>query len=175
MKSFVGAQFVRYFSKIANAQEQLDGSTSLPGLLGDGVIRRDVYGVPHIEASCLHDVIFLQGFVHAHDRLYQLMLLRYAAGGRLGEIVGKKPDVQCSDRITRTLGWARLAGKDYLDLQSRANDSADPEQQSDAKTTLDILQAYADGINAYCSPDRALPTELQLFNLSGTKLSVRLV
>jgi penicillin amidase len=44
------------------------------------VIKRDARGVPHIEAASWQDAIFLQGFVTAQDRLWQMdSLRRYGA------------------------------------------------------------------------------------------------
>ncbi|MCX6609359.1 MAG: penicillin acylase family protein, partial [Acidobacteria bacterium] len=35
-------------------------------------ITRDKHGIPHIESSSIEDAIYLQGFVHAQDRFWQM-------------------------------------------------------------------------------------------------------
>jgi penicillin amidase len=52
------------------------------------VIKRDARGVPHIEAASWQDAIFLQGFVTAQDRLWQMDSLRRYSGGELAEVFG---------------------------------------------------------------------------------------
>src|SRR2546425_13143330 len=44
----------------------------LPGLDGDVTVLRDTWGVPHIFATTDHDLFFALGFVHAHDRMWQM-------------------------------------------------------------------------------------------------------
>src|SRR5207244_1153712 len=53
-------------------------------------IVRDALGVPHISAATLDDALFLQGFVTAQDRLWQMDALRRLAAGELSEVVGPK-------------------------------------------------------------------------------------
>lgn len=52
------------------------------------LIRRDVRGVPHIEASSWQDAIFLQGYATAQDRLWQMDNLRRFGAGELAEVFG---------------------------------------------------------------------------------------
>ncbi|HEY1948733.1 MAG TPA: penicillin acylase family protein [Bryobacteraceae bacterium] len=52
------------------------------------VIKRDARGVPHIEAASWQDAIFLQGFVTAQDRLWQMDSLRRYGAGELAEVFG---------------------------------------------------------------------------------------
>ncbi len=53
------------------------------------VIRRDARGIPHIEASCWQDAIFLQGYATAQDRLWQMDTLRRFGAGELAEVFGQ--------------------------------------------------------------------------------------
>src|SRR3972149_12287452 len=64
------------------------GELSVRGLGGPVEVLRDRYGVPHVYAERLTDLVFAQGFVTAQDRLWQMDLLRRAAAGRLAEILG---------------------------------------------------------------------------------------
>jgi penicillin amidase len=45
--------------------------------------------VPHINAASLEDAMFLQGFVTAQDRMWQMDALRRLASGELAEVLGK--------------------------------------------------------------------------------------
>ena len=67
---------------------QLDGVTSLPGLSAPVTVRRDVHGVPYIEAATQDDLFTAQGYVTAQDRLWQMDLWRRNANGELAEILG---------------------------------------------------------------------------------------
>src|ERR1035438_4849443 len=46
------------------------------GVAAPVVVRFDAHGVPHIEASSLEDALFVQGYVTAQDRLWQMDALR---------------------------------------------------------------------------------------------------
>ena len=106
--------------------------TPLGGLLNDAEIARDVRGIAHVTASNDHDLFFLQGWVHAGDRLFQMDVGRRLASGTLAELFG--PDVLPSDVQFRTLGLRRAAARSLSVLSS------------DARA---ILRAYADGVNAW--------------------------
>src|SRR5580692_8355757 len=67
---------------------QLDGTHPIAELKSEVTILRDAKGVPHIRAQSREDVFTAQGYVMAQDRLWQMDLVRRAAGGRLSEILG---------------------------------------------------------------------------------------
>ncbi len=50
----------------------------------------DDRNVPHIFANTDDEAFFLQGFLHAKNRLWQMDFYAYLASGRLSEIVGKR-------------------------------------------------------------------------------------
>ena len=58
-------------------------------LRANATISRDALGVPHIHAATIEDALFLQGFVTAQDRMWQMDALRRLAAGELAEVVGK--------------------------------------------------------------------------------------
>jgi len=128
----------------------IDGDERLLGLHERAEVLRDAYGVPHVFAADAHDLFFLQGFVTAQDRLWQMDLYRRAASGRLAEILGE-PGLE-SDKFMRTIGLARAAQLD---------------QSAITPGTLAILQAYADGVNKFLDQHgESLPFE---FTLLGYK------
>jgi|GEM_PF-7637 len=123
-----------------------DGILNIDGLTAPIEIARDPRGVPHIFAIDSADANFALGFVHAQDRLWQMEAMRRFASGRLSEIVG--PRTLKTDRLMRTLGFARLVERQYALLS--------PE----ARTVLD---RYAAGVNAWIMQHRgALPAEFQI-------------
>ncbi len=86
-------------------------------------------------------MFFLQGWVHARDRLFQMDLTRRQASGTLAELVGKA--ALPGDVAARTIGLRRAAERSL---------AAAP---SDLRAAL---TAYADGVNSYVA-HRSLPLE----------------
>jgi penicillin amidase len=95
-----------------------DGRMALAGLTAPVAVRRDTHGVPHIEARNESDAWFALGFVHAQDRLAQMLWLRQVARGRAAESVGRR--ALPADRLARTLDFAGLARRDVRRLPARA-------------------------------------------------------
>ncbi len=107
---------------------------------------RDRWGVPHVLASTAVDAFFGHGYVHAQDRLFQMEGARRTAAGRLSEIAGAA--TLGSDRLLRRVGLNRAA-------------RADAERLAGAE--LELLSAYARGVNAAVEHLPALPPEFALF------------
>src|SRR5690348_4879835 len=74
----------------------------------------DTLGEPHIRAATLEDALFVQGYVTAQDRLWQMDGLRRFAAGDLAEVVG--PAALESDRQSRRLRMRRMAEQAYTTL-----------------------------------------------------------
>ena len=103
----------------------------LPGLEAPVTVIRDTNGIPHIYADSEHDLFFMQGRVHAEDRLFQMDVLRRSADGTLAELFGTP--ALAGDIQARTIGLHRAAVRSL---------AAHPvEMQA-------LLQAYADGVNS---------------------------
>ncbi|MCL4262983.1 MAG: penicillin acylase family protein [Anaerolineae bacterium] len=124
---------------------QVDGRIYLPSLHHPVTIHRDQWGIPHIVAQNRHDLLRAQGFVHAQERFWQMELNRRAAAGTLSELFG--PRTLDTDRLARTLGFARLARQTWAMLP--------PAVQAD-------LIAYAQGVNDWLSTCSPLPLEFSL-------------
>ena len=60
----------------------------LSGLHAAAQVTRDVYGIAHVKAGNDHDLYFMQGYVHAQDRLFQMDVTRRQASGTLAELLG---------------------------------------------------------------------------------------
>ena len=67
---------------------EYEKTVGLPGVIEPTEIIRDTFNVPHIVAARDEDVFFGLGYAHAQDRLWQIMLMRRTAQGRLSEIFG---------------------------------------------------------------------------------------
>jgi penicillin amidase len=104
-------------------------------------IIRDRWGIAHVYAESEPALFFGYGHVMAEDRMFQMMLRRRAAEGRLAEILGPGPDdrfIQL-DRRNRILGFKQLG--------ERMLDRADPDTRA-------LLEAFAAGVNAYLDSHR---------------------
>src|SRR5579872_2763689 len=77
---------------------QTSGQIAAP-ISAKATVQRDAVGVPHIAAANWEDAIFLQGYVTAQDRLWQMDALRRLASGELSEIIG--PSALELDQIGR--------------------------------------------------------------------------
>src|SRR5271163_343711 len=116
----VGAALVLGWWVVRRPLARLDGSVAIGGVKDGVIVDRDGWGRPWIRAKSLQDVVTAQGYVMAQDRLWQMDLLRRAAGGDLSEIFG--PVALDVDRENRTLGLkeAAAAAAERMDPQARA-------------------------------------------------------
>jgi penicillin amidase len=128
------------------------GTIVLEGLSGQVTVQRDAEGIPTIIASDARDLFMAQGFVHAQDRFWEMDFRRHVTAGRLSELFGASS--LGTDRFIRTLGWRRVAEQEVALL--------------DEPTRL-MLEAYADGVNAWMQGRRgsALSLEHALLPLTG--------
>ena len=62
----------------------------LPQIKEKGDLYLDERLVPHIFASNEEDAYFMQGYIHARFRLWQMEFQSFAAAGRISELVGEK-------------------------------------------------------------------------------------
>jgi penicillin amidase len=124
------------------------GTIELAGLEGPVRVRRDRWGVPHIEAGGASDLWFAEGFCHGQDRLWQMDFYRRALSGRVSEFAG--PEGLPVDRLMRTLGMRRTAEREAATL--------DPELRA-------LLERFCEGVNVAAASAKALPFEMQLLRL----------
>ncbi len=121
------------------------------GVPHGATIARDAFGIPHLSARNERDTVFLQGYVHAQDRLFQMDVTRRQAEGTLAELLGS--GALTSDVQLRTFGLRRAAERS-LPLLSNA--------------TRDALAAYADGVNAYVAR-HPLPPEYAALEITRVR------
>jgi penicillin G amidase len=124
----------------------LDGELQLPGLSAPVVVRRDGYGIPHVQAANMDDLLEAQGYVVAQDRLWQMDMARRFAAGELAELLG--PSVVEHDKVQRVLQIRPAA--EHLTATM-------PEDQKR------LFEAFARGVNAFiASHQDNLPAEFRL-------------
>lgn len=120
------------------------GERVMAGLEDEAEVVVDRWGVPHVYARTFHDLFFLNGYVQAWDRLWQMDFSRRVACGRLAEVLGS--DALPLDRFTRRVGFARRAAE------------AIPLASGETRTTI---EAFVDGVNAFIEDSVRLPFEFQ--------------
>jgi penicillin amidase len=111
---------------------QTTGTVALSGLTRPVTVVRDFAGIIQITADNPHDLFMAQGYAHAQERMWQMEISRRIGAGRLSELFGEGQVDR--DRYIRTLGWRVAAERDLAAM---------------APETVAILQAYADGVNAW--------------------------
>lgn len=127
------------------------GEVKLKGLKGKADVFIDERLVPHIYAQTDLDAYYVQGFIHAKFRLWQMDFQTYVAAGRLSEIAG--PDKLNIDRFFRRLGMV------YGAEQTMQRMEKDHEMQA-------TVDAYVEGVNAYIKTLRPedIPFEYKLMD-----------
>jgi penicillin amidase len=150
--------YVGFWQQAESDQPKLAEKLNLPNLIGDAEIIYDDRLVPHIFAENDHDIYFLQGFVTAQNRLFQMDLQTRAAGGRLSEIIGEK--VLPMDIESRRIGL-KLGAERSLALMMR-----------DEKCKL-ILESYSEGVNAFINTlsEKEYPIEYKLLDFKPSPWS----
>ncbi|MEX0915255.1 MAG: penicillin acylase family protein, partial [Wenzhouxiangellaceae bacterium] len=123
-------------------------TVNVPGLGDDVTVYTDANGIPTIAGETEADVTFVQGYLHARDRFFQMDFLRRVASGTLGELLGA--GALGNDIQLRTLGLRRAAFATWVALS--------PDEKGWAK-------AYAEGVNTYLR-NNPLPPEYGALELT---------
>ncbi|MEE4297014.1 MAG: penicillin acylase family protein [Wenzhouxiangella sp.] len=133
-------------ASVASAQ-----TVEVPRLQADVNVFTDANGIPTIVGETETDVTFVQGYLHARDRFFQMDFLRRVASGTLTELVGLP--ALGNDIQIRTLGLRRAAWASYAGLDDTENA---------------WLKAYSDGVNYYLATN-PLPPEYTGLELSSAE------
>ncbi len=131
----LGAGALAYMT--VRAFPKTNGDLQVAGLHAPVTVARDDAGLVNITATDPHDLFLAQGYVHAQERMWQMEVWRHISAGRLSELFGAGS--LDTDRFIRTLGWRRAAERDLA--------AASP-------ATTSVLEAYAEGVNAWLDANR---------------------
>ncbi len=128
-----------------------DLTLDLPGLSAPVAVVFDERSVPHVFAEKENDLFFVQGYITARDRLWQMDITIRDAAGRLSEVIG--PATLERDRRQRRKGMMWAARNTLADLRR-----SDRDRQ--------MLEAYTAGVNAYINSlhPHDYPIEFKLLN-----------
>lgn len=137
-----GAEGVNPFERL-----RTDQIVRLGGLAGRVDVVVDAHGIQHVYAQNDHDAFVVQGYLCAHERFFEIELLRRIAAGRLSELVGEIPGLGPAaagfvarelDLYYRTIFTSPRGTR----LSQEVLGTLPPE-------ALQVLEAYCDGLNAY--------------------------
>lgn len=139
-----------------SANENFNANLSFPNLKGNANVYFDERLVPHVFAENDEDIYFIQGYLHAKFRLFQMDLQTKAAEGRASEIAGSKA-IQF-DREQRRLGMRYAAENSLIEMEK------EPEQKA-------LFNAYTNGVNAYIEKlaPKNYPLEYKVLNIEPEK------
>lgn len=128
-----------------------NGSLSFPNLKGKAEVYFDERLVPHVFAENDEDLYFIQGYLHAKFRLFQMDLQTKAAEGRVSEIAGAR--AINFDKEQRRLGMKFAAENSLREMENHER----------ARKTY---SAYTAGVNAYIHSLKKseLPLEYKILN-----------
>lgn len=129
---------------------------SFPELKNQVRVYFDERLVPHVFAANENDAYFVQGYLHAKFRLWQMEFQVMAAAGRISELVGEK--AVDFDRDKRRLGMVYGAENSLKEVEK------DPQ-------TLAECNSYTAGVNACIErlTESSLPLEYKLLGYKPEK------
>lgn len=140
------------------ANESFDSELSFTDLKGKATVYFDERLVPHVFAENDEDLYFIQGYLHAKFRLFQMDLQTKAAAGRASEIAGDKAIEY--DKEQRRLGMVYAAENAMKEMDK------DPLSKA-------MFAAYTKGINSYIHSlkESEIPIEYKLLNIQPEEWS----
>jgi len=149
-----------FWQNAEDASSTMDLSLNFPTLKGKAEVYFDERLVPHVFAQNDEDAYFIQGYLHAKFRLWQMEFQTHAAAGRVSEVLGNDPRFIRYDRETRRLGMVYAAENAVKEIEK------DPVSKACAN-------AYTAGVNEYIShlTESELPLEYKLLGYKPEKWS----
>jgi penicillin G amidase len=140
----------------------------LPALTKPVKVVYDDRAIPHIFADNTDDAYYVQGYVHATNRLWQMDFISHAAAGRLSELLGARPlniknpnfTTINVDKLNRRRGIAKSAAENV-------------KQWEADKDSWHSVQAYCAGVNAYIKTleHKNYPVEYKILGVSPEEWS----
>jgi acyl-homoserine lactone acylase PvdQ len=117
------------------------------------IVERDSFGIPYVSAETDEGLGWGLGYVTAEDRLWQMDVLRHAATGRLAELLGpgSNGENEEHDEQSRRDGYTDEELQEMLDELPGAFGAR-------GQTIKEMVEAYAEGVNAFIEGVRDSPT-----------------
>ena len=137
-----GGSYLFYLSR--QSFPTVEGEMEVAGLDAPVEVVRDEWGIPHIYASNAHDLFFAQGYTHAQERFWQMDFWRHVGAARLSEMFGSSQ--VDTDIFLRSLRLVASTEEELAQMHS---------------SVREILQWYADGVNAYLSQREGAEVSLE--------------
>lgn len=126
--------FTGFWQNAEQVGKYPDQELEFPALSAANEVVIDERGVPHIFAQSMDDAAFIQGYLHARDRLWQMDISVRATIGRLSEVMGERTLEH--DRMQRRKGLLWGAENALRKWMSAPDEAA-------------VIEAYCRGANAY--------------------------
>jgi penicillin amidase len=145
-----------FWQNAEKADHDFNEELSFPQLTGTASVYFDERLVPHVVAENDADAYFIQGYLHAKFRLWQMEFSTHAAAGRISEIIGER--AINFDKEQRRIGMV-FAAENML-----------KEMEANEFTKLSV-DNYTKGVNAYIEtlPESALPIEYKILGYQPEK------
>ena len=144
-----------FWANAENVDKDYSESLNFPDMKGKVDVYFDDRLVPHVFAEHEEDAFFVQGYLHAKFRLWQMEFQTHAAAGRLSELLGPGPEdaILNFDRDMRRLGMVFGAERSLVEM----------EKNPITKSSCD---AYTAGVNTYIRSlhKSQLPIEYKLLS-----------
>ncbi len=140
-----------FWQNAVPVDEDFSGPIQVPGVRQPVKVWLDERMVPHVFAQSDQDAYYVQGYLTARDRLWQMEMQVRAAGGYVAEVLGEK--AVSYDRMQRRKGMVSAAEKTLAAMEADT-------------VTKKMVTAYTSGVNAYIqSLDYSeLPIEYKLLD-----------
>lgn len=137
------------------SDQDFNADLKFPQLKGKAEVYIDERLVPHVFAENDEDASFIQGYLHAKFRLWQMEFQTFAAAGMVSQVLGAGKDSQYLhyDRSMRRLGMIYAAER----AEKEVNSNPISKAQQDA---------YTAGVNSYINnlKESELPLEYKLLD-----------
>lgn len=115
------------------------------GLTRETEVLFDDHGFPHVYAPDVESAVFVQGYLTAQARFWQMDVFRRVAEGRLSEILGR---ATLETDVGMRTAFTTRDGRRLEEALWEYTEAVDPP-------LADVLRAYAAGVNAWLADLRA--------------------
>ena len=140
---------------------------TLPDVISGADVIVDEWGIPHIYGETVEDAFLALGYMHAKDRLFQVVMQIYLASGRICEVVGGSQSTIGADKFHRTIGLAKSAEETYQWYLDNADTNEDVDY------TVRAVHSHIDGMNLFIDSltSETMPIEFKILGYTPQHFS----